>query len=255
MGKTAVRPRPVFAHGAGQIERTQDRSDDERRGSARRVLAQSGERTSFAVVRSFETKFTIRIPWYRLGDTQGLSRRGKKLPSIRRVSEHREGKLGMVISGMEQRIPRLDITVNIILILALILISGPVMVEFAREIRRPDGMDQAPVGMPFLSMMVIHFWMHMNEGNRQHPEPDPRQHHQTEQTVFRECASHHEWTVPPLDMHGNRAPYRSTLRNRRAFEITETELNVIAALANMGLSNTPTNGYRTPAATGTPTRL
>lgn len=151
--------------------------------------------------------------------------------------------------------PILDIAFSTVPILALMLISDPVMVELALKIRRPDGMDQAPVGMPFLSMVVIHFWMHMNEGNRQHPEANPRQHHQTEQTVFGEWASHHEGTVPPLDMNGNRAPYRSTLRNRRAFEITETELNVIAALANMGLSNNPTNGYRTPAATGTPTRL
>ncbi len=251
MGKTAVRPHPVFAHGAGRIERTQDRSGEKQRGSARRVLAQSGERTSFAVVRSFETKFTIRIPWYRLGDAQWLSRRGKKLPSIRRVTKHREGELGVVISGMEKRIPMLDITVSIV----LIVIRGSVMVEFTLKIRRPDGMDQAPMGMPFLSMVVIHFGMHMNEGNRQHPEPEPRQHHQTEQIVFWECASHHEGTVPPLGMHGNRAPHRFTLRNRRAFVMTETELNVMAALANMGLSNNPTNGYKTPAATGTPTRL
>lgn len=170
----------MFAHGARRIERTQDRSDEEQRGSAGRVLTQSGKRASFAVVRSFETKFTIRISWYRISDVHGLSRRGKKLPSIRRVTKHRKGELGVVISGMEKRIPLLDITVSIV----LIVIRGSVMVKFAREIRRPDGMDQAPMGMPFLSMMVIRFWMHMNEGNRQHPETNPRQHHQTEQTIF-----------------------------------------------------------------------
>ncbi len=37
--------------------------------------------------------------------------------------------------------------------------------------------------------------------------------------------------------------------------MTETELNVIAALAQIGLMSVPTNGYRTPAATGTPTAL
>ena len=44
-------------------------------------------------------------------------------------------------------------------------------------------------------------------------------------------------------------------RRRSAFEITDTELSVIAALASMGLSSTPKNGYKSPAATGTPTML
>ena len=34
----------------------------------------------------------------------------------------------------------------------------------------------------------------------------------------------------------------TTLRNRNAFPITETELNVIAALAIIGLSSTPSRG-------------
>jgi hypothetical protein len=37
--------------------------------------------------------------------------------------------------------------------------------------------------------------------------------------------------------------------------MTDTELNVIAALAIIGLSNTPSIGYRMPAATGTPSVL
>jgi hypothetical protein len=41
--------------------------------------------------------------------------------------------------------------------------------------------------------------------------------------------------------------------NRSAFPITETELNVIAALAIIGRSSSPKNVYRMPAATGTPT--
>ena len=40
-----------------------------------------------------------------------------------------------------------------------------------------------------------------------------------------------------------------------AFPITETELSVIAALAQIGLMSVPVNGYRIPAATGTPTAL
>jgi hypothetical protein len=37
--------------------------------------------------------------------------------------------------------------------------------------------------------------------------------------------------------------------------MTETELNVMAALATIGLSRTPNTGYRTPAAIGTPSAL
>ena len=44
-------------------------------------------------------------------------------------------------------------------------------------------------------------------------------------------------------------------RNLSAFAITETELNVIAALAMIGLRRIPKNGYKTPAAMGTPKTL
>ena len=37
--------------------------------------------------------------------------------------------------------------------------------------------------------------------------------------------------------------------------MTETELNVIAALAIIGLSRMPHHGYRIPAAIGTPATL
>jgi hypothetical protein len=36
--------------------------------------------------------------------------------------------------------------------------------------------------------------------------------------------------------------YSAALRNRSAFAITETELKLIAALANMGLNNHPNTG-------------
>lgn len=49
--------------------------------------------------------------------------------------------------------------------------------------------------------------------------------------------------------------HRSTCRNRSALAMTETELRVIAALAQMGLIRRPSTGYRTPAATGTPNAL
>jgi hypothetical protein len=48
---------------------------------------------------------------------------------------------------------------------------------------------------------------------------------------------------------------RWKLRNRLEFATTVTELNAIAAPAIMGDSNTPKNGYNTPAATGMPSAL
>ncbi len=47
----------------------------------------------------------------------------------------------------------------------------------------------------------------------------------------------------------------SSFRSLSAFPITETELRVIAALAQIGLISTLTTGYRMPAAIGTPTTL
>jgi hypothetical protein len=55
--------------------------------------------------------------------------------------------------------------------------------------------------------------------------------------------------------HGSGLNHRANFLRRRAFPITETELNVIAALAIIGLRSRPKNGYKTPAATGTPTVL
>ena len=49
--------------------------------------------------------------------------------------------------------------------------------------------------------------------------------------------------------------YSFNLRKRREFAITETELKLMAAAARIGLSNSPKNGYRTPAAMGTPSEL
>jgi hypothetical protein len=43
--------------------------------------------------------------------------------------------------------------------------------------------------------------------------------------------------------------------NRNAFVITDTELNVIAALAIIGDKSNPIKGNNTPAAIGTPTTL
>src|SRR6266699_2528140 len=44
-------------------------------------------------------------------------------------------------------------------------------------------------------------------------------------------------------------------RSRSALPITDTELKLIAAAASIGLRRIPKNGYRTPAASGTPSEL
>lgn len=46
-----------------------------------------------------------------------------------------------------------------------------------------------------------------------------------------------------------------TLRSRKLFITTLTELNAMAALASTGLSISPVKGYKAPAATGMPTTL
>ena len=46
-----------------------------------------------------------------------------------------------------------------------------------------------------------------------------------------------------------------TLRSRSALAMTDTELKLIAAAAIMGLNSRPKNGYRIPAAMGTPAVL
>lgn len=52
-----------------------------------------------------------------------------------------------------------------------------------------------------------------------------------------------------------RTAHRETRLSRSAFPMTDTELNVIAALAIIGLRSNPNQGYRIPAATGTPATL
>src|SRR5438132_13328514 len=49
--------------------------------------------------------------------------------------------------------------------------------------------------------------------------------------------------------------HRDTHRRRSALVMTVTELRLIAALAIIGLSSRPANGYSTPAAIGTASAL
>ena len=49
--------------------------------------------------------------------------------------------------------------------------------------------------------------------------------------------------------------HRRAFRSRSEFAMTDTELNVIAALASIGLRTSPKKGYKIPAASGTPIKL
>ena len=69
-------------------------------------------------------------------------------------------------------------------------------------------------------------------------------------TCSKLCRKHRRTTIRCFEV-----PHSATRRNRSAFVITDTELNVIAALAIIGLSTIPKNGYSTPAAIGTPSAL
>ncbi len=66
----------------------------------------------------------------------------------------------------------------------------------------------------------------------------------------REHCDHPNTTGP-----ANSGRYNATRRRRSALAMTDTELNVMAALAIIGLRSTPNTGYSTPAATGTPRTL
>ncbi len=71
--------------------------------------------------------------------------------------------------------------------------------------------------------------------------------------VFREAACAAQDACPPcprIDPHQSR-----TARSRSALPITDTEDRLMAAAAMIGLSSSPVNGYRTPAAIGTPSAL
>jgi hypothetical protein len=58
------------------------------------------------------------------------------------------------------------------------------------------------------------------------------------------------FSAPSASMFYNLSP-----RNLSEFEITDTELKLMAAAAMIGLNSSPKNGYSTPAASGTPSEL
>jgi len=58
------------------------------------------------------------------------------------------------------------------------------------------------------------------------------------------------FSAPPALMFYNLSP-----RNLNEFEITDTELKLMAAAAMIGLSSSPKNGYNPPSASGTPSEL
>lgn len=63
---------------------------------------------------------------------------------------------------------------------------------------------------------------------------------------------HHSIAIPTSRSAG---PHSSTPLSRSALPITLTDDSDIAAAANIGVSNMPNAGYRTPAAMGTPAAL
>jgi hypothetical protein len=54
--------------------------------------------------------------------------------------------------------------------------------------------------------------------------------------------AHQEARLPRLLLATRESTYRVSLRSRSAFKITDTELNVIARLAIIGLSRMPNQG-------------
>lgn len=94
-------------------------------------------------------------------------------------------------------------------------------------------------------------------GRRGHRRADQCNHDEQRHNA----GTHHVYSTAPRRALGTRehalmrALYSVVRRSRNAFAITDTELNVIAALATTGLSSRPDTGYSTPAASGTPSRL
>jgi hypothetical protein len=86
-------------------------------------------------------------------------------------------------------------------------------------------------------------------GHHRWSNQDQHQQHRDDARQHRIHRSTHE-SRPAKGGH-----YSATRRRRSAFAMTDTELNVIAALAIIGLSSKPNTGYNTPAATGTPSTL
>ena len=83
----------------------------------------------------------------------------------------------------------------------------------------------------------------------EHERDDLPEHSASTITRFRRDQSAHSSNAPKGRVHN------FTRRRRSALPMTDTELSVIAALAQIGLMSSPSTGYSTPAATGTPRAL
>ena len=66
---------------------------------------------------------------------------------------------------------------------------------------------------------------------------------------------HHDTLTHRNEYSATLGVHSAAVRSRSALAITDTELKLIAAAAIMGDSSRPVNGYRIPAATGTPAAL
>lgn len=83
----------------------------------------------------------------------------------------------------------------------------------------------------------------------------PRTVHNKFACVLTSLSAHGLRPSPGQTNLNRQSPQSAMRRSRREFEITETELKLMAAAARIGLSSRPKNGYSTPAAMGTPNAL
>jgi hypothetical protein len=103
-----------------------------------------------------------------------------------------------------------------------------------------------------------------------HGHRSRRSHHRVRRGTLFELSQHQRSREPQIREHGAledrefgadaieelpAVPHKCARRSRSAFAITDTELSVIAALAQIGEISVPRLGYNTPAATGTPIAL
>ncbi len=98
------------------------------------------------------------------------------------------------------------------------------------------------MNMSDFSMPVIGLGMNMEQRSGQHPQGRPCQHRHTRPRCPIRSQVHSGPKLTQFSNSINPSGHKSSCRSRKAFAITDTELNVIAALAIMGLKSTPTNG-------------
>jgi hypothetical protein len=87
------------------------------------------------------------------------------------------------------------------------------------------------------------------------PDQPPLKRRRSAEALAKAEGGSHELVIPEATSRQFDSAYNSARRSLSALAMTDTELSVMAALAQIGLINTPRNGYKMPAATGTPSAL